>query len=89
MLLTACGTPSVSSGPVALSRAHAHNDYEHQRPLNDALDRGFTSVDAAVHLVDGQLLVAHDEDDLRADRTLQTLYLDPLRERMQQNGGRV
>lgn len=42
-----------------LVHAHAHDDYEHKRPLFDALDRGFCSVEADVHLVDGQLLVAH------------------------------
>ena len=39
-----------------LPPAHAHNDYEHRRPLQDALDRGFNSVEADVWLVDGELL---------------------------------
>jgi len=68
-----------------LAKAHAHNDYEHSRPLLDALDHGFTSVEADVWLVDGELLVAHDEEDLRSDRTLQSLYLDPLMERVKSN----
>ena len=43
--------------PVApLARAHAHNDYLHERPLLDALDHGFTSVEADIFLVDGKLL---------------------------------
>ena len=75
--------------PVPLVRAHAHNDYVHQRPLLDALDHGFCSVEADVHLVDGQLLVAHDRDKVKPERTLQALYLDPLRERVRKNGGRV
>lgn len=69
--------------------AHAHNDYEHVHPLFDALDNGFTSVEADVHLVDGKLLVAHDRKHLRPDRTLQSLYLDPLKHRIEANGGRV
>ena len=72
-----------------LVQAHAHNDYQHDRPLLDALDHGFCSVEADIHLVDGQLLVAHDRDKTRPDRTLQALYLDPLRERVERNGGRV
>jgi hypothetical protein len=44
---------------VPLANAHAHNDYEHKRPLFDALDNGFTSVEADVFLVDGKLLVGH------------------------------
>jgi glycerophosphoryl diester phosphodiesterase len=72
-----------------LTRVHAHNDYEHKRPLLDALDHGFCSVEADIYLVDGQLLVAHDRGQVKPERTLQRLYLDPLRERVQKNGGRV
>jgi len=72
-----------------LAQAHAHNDYEHPRPLLDALARGFCSVEADIHLVAGQLLVAHDLAQVRPDRTLERLYLDPLRERVQANRGRV
>jgi len=74
---------------VPLTRVHAHNDYVHKRPLLDALDRGFCSVEADVHLVDGQLLVAHDRSQVKPERTLQALYLEPLRERVRRNGGRV
>ena len=59
--------------------AHAHNDYEHERPLLDALEHGFTSVEADVWLVDGELLVAHDAEDLDPARTLKGLYLAPLK----------
>src|ERR1700680_4345384 len=72
-----------------LKNAHAHNDYEHKRPLLDALDQGFGSVEADVFLVDGALLVGHERADLRPERTLQKLYLDPLRARIKANGGRV
>jgi len=75
--------------PSALRNAHAHNDYEHVRPLFDALDQGFCSVEADIHLVDGQLLVAHDRKDVKPERTLQSLYLNPLRERVRKNKGRV
>lgn len=75
--------------PTPLIHAHAHNDYLHPRPLLDALDQGFCSVESDIYLVDGQLLVAHDRDKVKPDRTLQSLYLDPLRERAKKNGGRV
>ncbi|WP_243740841.1 phosphatidylinositol-specific phospholipase C/glycerophosphodiester phosphodiesterase family protein [Streptomyces sp. 8K308] len=77
------------TGPAPLRRAHAHNDYEHERPLLDALDHGFTSVEADIWLVDGQLLVAHDAVDLDPARTLEALYLDPLLARVRANGGSV
>lgn len=75
--------------PAPLPRAHAHNDYEHARPLLDALDHGFCSVEADIWLTPEGLLVGHDRKDLKPERTLQKLYLDPLRERIQANGGRV
>jgi hypothetical protein len=70
---------AVAVGP-ALPNAHAHNDYEHTRPLHDALSHGFTSVEADIYLVDGRLLVAHDKEDITPANTLERLYLDPLKE---------
>ena len=72
-----------------LIRAHAHNDYHHPRPLLDALDHGFCSVEADIFLVDGQLLVGHFPIELKPARTLQALYLDPLQCRVRDNGERV
>jgi hypothetical protein len=70
-------------------QAHAHNDYEHDRPLSDALEHGFTSVEADVWLVDGELLVAHDREDVEAGVTLESLYLDPLTDLVKGNGRSV
>src|SRR5689334_20191104 len=64
--------------PRPLWRAHAHNDYEHPRPLFDALDHRFGSVEADIFLVGDQLLIGHTVDDLDPSRTLESLYLDPL-----------
>ncbi|GGW27966.1 phosphatidylinositol-specific phospholipase C/glycerophosphodiester phosphodiesterase family protein [Streptomyces griseoloalbus] len=75
--------------PRPLWRAHAHNDYEHPRPLLDALDHRFGSVEADIFLVGDQLLVAHDPEDLDPSRTLESLYLDPLAARVRAHGGSV
>jgi hypothetical protein len=75
--------------PTALLGAHAHNDYYHQRPLFDALERGFVSIEADVFLVEGKLLVGHYARELRTERTLESLYLEPLRKHVEANGGRV
>ena len=75
--------------PSPLDRAHAHNDYVHARPLHDALDRGFGSIEVDIWLVNGALLVAHDRDSVRTDRTLEGLYLAPLRARITARGGQV
>ncbi|MFJ8398913.1 phosphatidylinositol-specific phospholipase C/glycerophosphodiester phosphodiesterase family protein [Streptomyces microflavus] len=82
----AVGRPS---GPRPLRHAHAHNDYLHPRPLYDALAHGFTSVEADIFLVDGELLVAHDPAGLDPRRTLASLYLDPLRALVRAGRGSV
>ncbi|QUH05901.1 hypothetical protein HUO13_10145 [Saccharopolyspora erythraea] len=92
LALLAGALPASAAAPDAvtpLPQAHAHNDYEHDRPLLDALDRGFTSAEADIHLVDGALLVAHDRPDTTPERNLQALYLDPLRDLVKANGGSV
>ena len=88
-LTGSCSRNLTPTGPKPLPRAHAHNDYEHDRPLLDALDHGFTSVEADIHLVDGDLFVAHDPDEIKPERTLRSLYLEPLSTRIARNGGRV
>lgn len=82
-------TVGAADRPKPLPQAHAHNDYLHERPLLDALENGFCSVEADVFLVGGKLLVAHNRADCDPERTLAKLYLDPLRERVRKNGGRV
>ena len=76
-------TPPVTDAP--LNQAHAHNDYEHARPLFDALDHGFMSTEADVYAspiaipgVTDALYVAHDPQDINPARTLRALYLDPM-----------
>jgi len=91
LILMVCGAlvsvPAHAQSP--LDRAHAHNDYQHARPLLDALDRGFGSIEADIYLINGALLVAHERDSVRADRTLEALYLAPLRAWIEMHGGRV
>jgi hypothetical protein len=88
-LLLAFPAVARAEAPEALPGAHAHNDYYHKRPLWDALDRGFTSIEADVFLVDGQLLVGHYAHELRPERTLESLYLKPLQEHVERHQGRV
>ena len=82
---TGLSAPAGDAQP--LERAHAHNDYEHRRPLADAMSAGFTSVEADVYLVGTELLVAHDPHEVRPEVTLQSTYLEPLRQRARSRGG--
>jgi hypothetical protein len=86
-LLLLALTASAAEVP-CLPGAHAHNDYLHARPLLDARDHGFCSVEADVHLVNGKLLVAHDPEEVNPSRTLEDLYLKPLKEQSGKNAKR-
>jgi len=68
---------------------HSHNDYHQSRPLFDALEQGFSSVEADVFLIGDSLFVAHDRNEIATGRTLRSLYLEPLKKRVQQNNGSV
>lgn len=48
--------------------------------MHDALALGYRGVEADFFLVRGQLLVAHDRRDVDARRTLEGMYLRPLRD---------
>ena len=89
MTICSCHISPSYTGPRPLPNAHAHNDYEHDRPLFDALDHGFTSIEADIYLVDGDLFVAHGSKEIKPDRTLRSLYLEPLKKRIARNAGRV
>ena len=79
----------VQRNVVPLLPAHAHNDYLHDPPLWEALEHGFASVEADVFLAGDKLCVAHEPNKVTPERTLQSLYLEPLRQRVRENGGRV
>lgn len=87
----ALGAPSDSSAAAYLPHSHSHNNYDQQRPLVDALSRGFASIEVDVVLLDGELYVAHGAEDVSPGTTptLTSLYLDPLRKVVRENGGMV
>lgn len=90
-ILFACWIFStISYGQVPLSNAHSHNDYDHDRPLLDALASGFTSFEADILLIDGELYVGHDmPKGTNHLPTLKEAYLQPLDSIIKSNGGFV
>jgi hypothetical protein len=76
-------TPCPDQAPLP---AYAHNDYENRRPLHDALRLGFAGAEADLVFVDGALLVAHGRRGARPGRTLEALYLRPLRDLVKRCG---
>jgi hypothetical protein len=70
------------------ANAHAHNDYEHRHPLKDALRHGFISVEADVHVHQGQLLVGHNRVS-ESSLSLERLYFAPLDSILRTNNNRI
>lgn len=77
------------SGQYTTLNAHSHNDYENDIPFRLAYDNRFGSVEADIWAVNGKLYVAHYQDDIKPERTLEALYLNPIAEIFTQNGGRA
>ena len=69
--------------------AFSHNDYNRARSLWDAVDRGYNCVEADLWLIDGEIYVAHNREDVKAERTFEKLYIEPLAQLVAQNKGRV
>lgn len=82
---------AVHAQPVQYSTAqvHSHNDYEQAFPFWLAWRQGFGSIEADIFLDQGELIVGHDPEQVKQRRTLDSLYLRPLLQCLQQNGGYV
>ena len=59
---------------------HSHNDYWRREPLYRALRVGCTGVESDIWHFDDELYVAHTISGIRENRTLKSLYLDPLKD---------
>jgi len=78
--VASAATAAQAPCPRAVLPAYAHNDYENDRPLFDALRLGYQGVEADVFLVDGVLRVGHDRRRAMRSGTLEQMYLQPLKE---------
>jgi alkaline phosphatase len=70
------------------ANAHSHNDYLNDMPFNRAYNAGFGSIEADVFPVNGVLLVAHNKDEIKPERTLRTMYLLPILKELTANESR-
>jgi alkaline phosphatase len=69
------------------SSIFAHNDYVRPQPFYTAFNLKVGYIEADVYLVGNSLLVAHQRNEIRQDKTLEALYLDPLLQQVKKNGG--
>ncbi len=68
---------------------HSHNDYVRTVPFWEAYSQHCASIEADVHLYEGQLLVGHDLKDLTPERTFDGMYVQPVVQTFRANGGKM
>jgi alkaline phosphatase len=71
------------------SSIHAHNDYVHPIPFLTAYYQHAGSIEADIFLHNGELYVAHEEQEILPSRTLDNLYLEPLQAKIKLHDGAV
>lgn len=57
---------------------HSHNDYKQEVPFYYALGNGLKSIEVDIVYKDKSLFVAHEKESISNNRTLESLYLEPL-----------
>ncbi|NEW84261.1 MAG: alkaline phosphatase [Mariniphaga sp.] len=69
--------------------AHSHNDYEQQTPFMLAYNAHFGSIEADIWAVNGDLFVAHNKSDIKAEKLLDSLYIQPIVRLFRKNSGKA
>jgi alkaline phosphatase len=69
--------------------AHSHNDYKQKIPFFRAYQAHFGSIEADIWAVNGQLLVAHGKDEIKKERSLDVLYIQPIVSKFRENNGKA
>jgi hypothetical protein len=74
---------------ITFTPGHSHNDYENDRPLENALENHFKSIEVDVYLIEDELIVSHNYPDPKNTNTLETQYLEPLSKKILENNGKI
>lgn len=72
------GYPTSLTRDIVPKAFHSHNDYWRQAPFYSALSVGAVSIEADVWLYNGTLYVGHEQSALTEERTLDSLYIQPI-----------
>jgi alkaline phosphatase len=78
---------SLAQENIKIYKLHSHNDYLQDVPFWIAYANKLESIEADVILMDNELYVAHEKESIQKDRTLVSLYLDPIRKAFELNLG--
>uniref|UniRef100_A0A8H7TSH1 Altered inheritance of mitochondria protein 6 n=1 Tax=Bionectria ochroleuca TaxID=29856 RepID=A0A8H7TSH1_BIOOC len=79
-------SPPSSPAAILPASCHSHNDYWRERPLFSALEAGCVGVEADVWPYKDELFVAHGLDTIVPNRTLKSMYLNPLLQQLDGTG---
>ncbi|MEN9686572.1 MAG: hypothetical protein RLZZ28_2358 [Bacteroidota bacterium] len=90
-LLLLLAVSKLEAQPVIYTTAniHAHNDYDHNKPFDDAYALQLGSVEADVLLIHDTLFVAHSSKEINAQVLLGTAYLKKINDAILRNRGTV
>lgn len=80
--------PNAASAQKYPMLLHSHNDYTRAMPFYEAYSQHFFSVECDMFYKDGKFLVGHDLEDLRDDITFERMYVEPLVNVYNLNGGK-
>ncbi len=73
----------------SMKNTHAHNDYLHDLPFYEAYALHFGMIEADVFKQGEELVVAHEKESIKLNRTFKALYLEPLLKQINQNHGKA
>ncbi|MEI9917690.1 MAG: hypothetical protein WDO14_02685 [Bacteroidota bacterium] len=67
----------------------AHNDYLKPRPFYNAFELKVAYIEADVFLENNQLLVAHTKEEIDPSKTLESMYIEPLSQKVKEANGNL
>ncbi len=76
-----------TNGQHSTASIFAHNDYEKPTPLMAAYNAQVGFIEIDVLLQGHELMVAHSAAEIQPSKTIEALYLNPLNELIEKNGG--
>src|ERR1041385_1174416 len=67
----------------------AHNDYLKPKPFFNAFELKVAYIESDIFLEAGQLLVAHTKKEIDPSKTLESMYLQPLSQKVKEGNGKL
>jgi alkaline phosphatase len=88
VLFFTCAFINAQPSKYSTANAHSHNDYLNNTPFHTAYKNKFGSIEADIFPVNDILHVAHHKKEISPQRTLKSLYIEPLQKELAANNSR-